>query len=552
MSTYLSPGVYVEEKDRGGKPIEGVGTAVAAFVGFTAKAPDRDDRLPDDPDALRPRLVTSWTEYERLFGGFTKDAYLPHAVYGYFNNGGGVAYIVRVPVGSSSDGDESDAEPRAQSIVLPAAGDQGIDSLEVEAREADLEIEVTHAEPSEGEEDLFEDEDVDESGEAEATPRFSLEVRRGQSTVESHDDLSLDPDSERYVERVVNSASDLITVTVPTGSGLPAAERLPATGTHRFPAPEGGPGGGAPAVVDRRAVEGSERARTGIRGLVIADEVTMIAVPDLVTAARRNGELDLEVFKGIQAKLIEHCEAAGNRMAILDAPPGEPVQSVKDWRENQAMYDSQYAALYYPWIEVDNPLPVGGATVAVPPCGHVAGVWARTDQQRGVWKAPANEIVRGARNVVTKVTKGEQGLLNPTGVNCIRAFGTRGIRIWGARTLSSDASWRYVNVRRLFNFLKESIDRGTQWVVFEPNGHDLWQRVIRTLRAFLYGLWEQGALAGATPDEAFFIKCDEEINPPSQVEQGLLRVQVGVAPSRPAEFVVIEISQWQGAALEAS
>lgn len=541
MSTYLTPGVYVKETDRGAKPIEGVSTAVAAFIGFTAKAPEPDDRLPDDPDALRPRLVTSWTDYVRLFGEFTEGAFLPQAVYGYFNNGGGLAYIVRVPTGVESDEGGTDADAAPTSVMLPAADREDVDSFEIEPREGGLEVEVSRSEapddPGEGD---------GEEGRGAGTPsaRFSLAVRRGGSTVESFDNLTLKRDADRYVQRVVNSESQLIRVTVPTASGVPLAQRLPAPGTHSLPEPRGAASDAAPAPVERGAIEGSETARTGIRGLVIAEEVTMVAVPDLATAARRDGELDLEVFQGVQAKLIEHCEASGNRVAILDTPPDLEAQSVKEWREDDAMYDSSYAALYYPWIRVDNPLPDGDARMAVPPCGHVAGVWARTDQRHGVWKAPANETVRGARDVA-KITKGEQELLNPIGVNCIRAFGTRGIRIWGARTLSSNASWRYINVRRLFNFLKESIDRGTQWVVFEANDRELWERVRRTLRGFLYGLWDQGALVGATPEEAFFIKCDEENNPPSQVEQGLLRVEVGVAPNRPAEFVVIEISQWQ-------
>jgi hypothetical protein len=182
----------------------------------------------------------------------------------------------------------------------------------------------------------------------------------------------------------------------------------------------------------------------------------------------------------------------------------------------------------------------------VPPCGHVAGIWARNDATRGVWKAPANEVLRGIMNVELKVTRGEQELLNPIGVNVIRPFGTRGIRVWGARTLSSDPSWRYVNVRRLFNFIEQSIENGTQWVVFEPNDLDLWQRVKRTISAFLVGLWRQGALVGATPEQAFFVKCDEETNPPESVDEGRLVVEIGIAPVKPAEFVIFRISQWQG------
>jgi hypothetical protein len=216
------------------------------------------------------------------------------------------------------------------------------------------------------------------------------------------------------------------------------------------------------------------------------------------------------------------------------------------------MYDSRFAALYYPWISVLDPNSGNGAKkLSIPPSGHMAGIWARNDDTRGVWKAPANEVVRGALDVDVKVTKGEQDLLNPIGINCIRPFGLRGIRVWGARTLSSDPSWRYVNVRRLFNFVEESILDGTQWVVFEPNDIDLWARVKRTIYAFLLGLWRQGALFGATPEQAFYVKCDEETNPPESVDEGKLVVEIGIAPVKPAEFVIFRISQWQGGAAAA-
>ena len=186
----------------------------------------------------------------------------------------------------------------------------------------------------------------------------------------------------------------------------------------------------------------------------------MLACPDLITAARKeDGSVDLDLWKAVQTALINHCEGQANRVAILDAPPGMNPQQIKEWRSETAMYDSKYATLYYPWIKVSDP--VTNSNILVPPSGHIAGVWARTDETRGVWKAPANEIVRGALDVESKMTKAEQGILNPIGINAIRPFGTRGIRIWGARTLSSDPSWNYINVRRLFNMIETSIMDGT-------------------------------------------------------------------------------------------
>ncbi|MGH6628828.1 MAG: phage tail sheath family protein, partial [Burkholderiales bacterium] len=182
----------------------------------------------------------------------------------------------------------------------------------------------------------------------------------------------------------------------------------------------------------------------------------------------------------------------------------------------------------------------------VPPSGHVAGIYARNDTERGVHKAPANEIVRGALETELTLTKGEQDVLNPMGVNCIRSFTGRGLRVWGARTISSDPAWRYVNVRRLFNYVEKSIERGTQWVVFEPNDPDLWARVRRDVTAFLTGVWRDGALFGMTPQEAFFVKCDAETNPPDVRDRGQLVIEIGLAPVKPAEFVIFRLSQFSG------
>jgi hypothetical protein len=190
--------------------------------------------------------------------------------------------------------------------------------------------------------------------------------------------------------------------------------------------------------------------------------------------------------------------------------------------------------------------PITSRPIMVPPSGHVAGIWARVDGSRGVHKAPANEVVLGANGLDFQVTHEEQGGLNRVGVNCIRAFPGRGIRVWGARTLSSDPEWRYVNVRRLFNYLGESIIEGTQWAVFEPNDDRLWTRLRISTYNFLMRTWRDGALFGATPDEAFFVKCDAETNPPDVIEAGQVIIEVGVSPVKPAEFVIFRISQFTG------
>ncbi len=220
---------------------------------------------------------------------------------------------------------------------------------------------------------------------------------------------------------------------------------------------------------------GDVMARSGLEGLEVLDDVTMVVVPDLM-AVPPGEKLNLDVVKAVQMAMIAHCEHLGDRLAILDAPPDMTPQEIKKWRMDTAGFDSQYAALYYPWIRVDDP--IQNRPLAIPPSGYMAGIWARSDNTRGVHKAPANEVVRGAVGLVYNTTKGEQDTLNPFGINCIRAFPGMGIRVWGARTLSSNPSWRYINVRRLFNYVEKSIERGTQWVVFEPNDPFLWSRSI--------------------------------------------------------------------------
>jgi phage tail sheath protein FI len=543
-ATYHAPGVYVEEVDRGSKPIEGVGTAVAAFVGFTERAPDPSTD-PADPDGVRPRLVTNWAQYQRLYGGFAPGAMLPHAVYGYFNNGGGSCYVVRIGRDGghgSGNGDGGAARSLAvapgqsgasASVSLPAGTRPELETLSVEALSGavvDIEIEV------------------ERTGNGDEPPAtFNLKVREGGKDVESHAELSFSKGSQ-FVETVVNKSSSRIRVQAPPAQGVSAADRIPAPGTYALAPPVPAAPTRPAGAVSSDDFAGDEADRTGINGLVIAENVTMLAVPDLVTAAVRNGKVDLDLVKAVHTTLIDFGERT-QTMAILDAPPSMSPQHLGEWRRDVAMYDSRYATMYYPWLEVADPVSTGQLrTVLVPPSGHVAGIWARNDATRGVWKAPANEVVRGIMNVETKVTRGEQELLNPLGINVIRPFGTRGVRIWGARTLSSDPSWRYVNVRRLFNYIEQSIEQGTQWVVFEPNDLDLWQRVKRTISAFLMGLWRQGALVGATPEQAFFVKCDGENNPVESVDEGRLVVDVGIAPVKPAEFVIFRISQWQGGA----
>src|SRR5262249_36724488 len=240
----------------------------------------------------------------------------------------------------------------------------------------------------------------------------------------------------------------------------------------------------------------------------------------------------------VQTALIVHCETLRYRFAILDPQDGLSIEQIRAFREP---IDTKYAALYYPWLEVRDPSV--SRNVIAPPSGHLAGIYARVDNTRGVHKAPANEVLQGIFKIAQEVTKREQDLLNPKGINALRFFPGRGNRVWGARTLSSDASWKYINVRRLFIFIEASIDYGTQWGVFEPNDEPLWARVRATITNFLTTQWRAGALQGATAAEAFFVKIDRTTMTQDDIDNGRLICLIGIAPVKPAEFVIFRIQQ---------
>jgi hypothetical protein len=514
MAEYLSPGVYIEEVNSGPRPIEGVGTAMAAFVGFAPAGP-----------VNQPTLVTNWSQYVDAFGiaenggrknPHVKGAYLSHAVYGYFLNGGGRCYITRVGDGGRAS--------KTASLQLPSRSSRAIASLTLQTKGDDstaIDVEVNPP-----------------SGEAPPDGTFTLRFRKG-TIEEKFENVSLGrAKGVKNVVETVNQTSQLVMVLESTSTGS-LLDRSPELGTYVLTAPESA---ALPLAIQPSALKGDAAARTGIEGLEVADDATMVCCPDLMSAFEA-GLIDRDGVKAVQTGMIAHCERLGDRMAIIDPLPGLSPQEVKQWREKDTNYDSKHAALYYPWIKVAGP---DGRPITIPPSGHMAGVYARSDNERGVHKAPANEVLRGALEAASQVTKGEQDLLNPIGVNCIRSFTGRGIRAWGARTLSSDPAWRYINVRRLFNYVEKSIERGTQWVVFEPNDADLWARVRRDVGAFLTGVWRSGALFGLSPEQAFFVKCDEELNPQDVRDRGQLVIEIGMAPVKPAEFVIFRLSQFAG------
>jgi hypothetical protein len=600
MPEYLSPGVYIQEVHTGPRPIEGVGTSVAAFVGFTPY------RKETDPDKLnKPRLITSWSQYVEEFGteyridGVKEDTrssngtgdvwkaristrgrsnpyeggyYLAHAIYGYFANGGGRCYvygILRPPEATvavhNSNGKEAlfTVTPKlriSNPIEIRIEGTGGSSGKPVAGKSPAKPASSETSNPGEGESGegssgtaaLARPLEDTSFGTPPGSTRFTLKVvvrvkeqnREVDREVEVYRNLSLSDEQGRTTFLQQLAQSQLIAVELE-----PSADLMRLSGNHLLPQTTSQTLHATP-VTTRNGYNsgpqpfiGDKVERTGLEGMVIAEDVNMVCCPDLMYAYKEKW-ITSDGVQAVQDAMIAHCTEMGDRMAILDPLPElETAQQVLEWRTRKANFSSPFAALYYPWIEIINPQKPA-ERLAVPPSGHIAGIYARNDRERGVHKAPANEVVRGALKV-SEITKGEQDELNPHGINCIRAFPGRGIVVWGARTLAGpdNPQWRYVNVRRLFNYVEKSIERGTQWVVFEPNNHDLWARITRDIRAFLTARWREGMLFGKTPEEAFYVKCDEELNPPEIRNEGKLIIEIGLAPVKPAEFVIFRFSQ---------
>ena len=370
------------------------------------------------------------------------------------------------------------------------------------------------------------------------TEEFDLYITDGKNE-EIFKYLSFDARHSRFIKKIVTEKSsnlirigDISTdvIVMPTPDDMPGW-RLTG-GNDGFPA--------SASDIDT-IYEGEDSMepddRTGLYTFKNVDEINIAAIPGITS-------------KVLQSKLIIHCDTImKDRFAVLDSEYGADLDRIRYQRN---LYDTSFAALYYPWVYASDPLT--GGYINVPPSGCVAGIYARTDVTRGVHKAPANEKINGVFQLEKLngkfriVNKGSQDILNPLGINCIRQFPGRGIRVWGARTITSNSLWKYVNVRRLFLFMEESIEKGTQWVVFEPNDEKLWARVKQTITQFLTRVWKDGALMGNTPEEAFFVKCDRTTMTQDDIDNGRLIVLIGVAPVKPAEFVIFRIAQWQGGA----
>lgn len=300
---------------------------------------------------------------------------------------------------------------------------------------------------------------------------------------------------------------------------------------------EGGNDGLPPGLTEYAGkADLDDPARTGLKQFEDIEDISIVAAPG---STWNYTDDRIDSVNSVINLMMTHASQMKYRIAVIDPPEAMTIAQVRKLR---AKLDNKYAALYYPWVNVVDPF--SRRTIALPPSGFVAGIYARNDIERAVWKAPANEVVNGAIDFETLINTAQQEVLNPEGINCFRFFEGRGYRLWGARTLSSDPEWKYVNLRRYFAYLERSIDKGTQWAVFEPNGEALWANVRATVRDFLANEWASGALLGDKPEKAFFVRCDRSTMTQNDLDNGRLVCLIGIAPLKPAEFVIFRIGQW--------
>lgn len=521
MPEYLSPGVYIEELNTGPVPIEGVSTSTAGFVGQTERGP------------TEITFVTSFTEYQRWFGSFIDPSisYLPFAVKGFFDNGGQRLFIARVSGAGSA---KSSLQIPGSGLTATAIGEgawgeriflrvQG-STLKRGNPPASVGFRLTilyfsSMPPVNPPIDPFDRDHLRDKD------------RREPDVVEDFDNLLIDPKSSDYVLTAVNGSSQLISLSADGTVSLP--------GDLAWTQMTGGTDVAAAATdyVAQLTADKPPNERRGLQALDTIDEISLVCIPDEAKPG----------FDLVTTEIMTQCDRRKDRFAILQVLQGQgQVEGIVPPE------DSSYGAIYSPWIRVYND--ITGDNLLIPPGGHIAGIYARTDVERGVHKAPANCEIAGmvTRDIDSTrkaleyaFTKGEQDILNPRGVNVIRDFRShmRGIRVWGARTMSSDSQWKYINVRRLFIFVEQSVERGTQWVVFEPNTEPTWERVRRSISNFLRSVWLSGALEGTKAEEAFFVKCDRTTMTQDDIDNGRLICIVGIAPAKPAEFVIFRFMQ---------
>ena len=615
MPEYLAPGVFVEEVSFRSKSIEGVPTSTTGFAGMTRFGPVC---YPGGPTTCEPRLITSFTEFERVFGGLQalringndRICYLAHAAKAFFDNDGKRLYVSRVHVApAAGDGVATRPVPVAGTTAIwrarwPGAfGDVLVECFPMRSRNiahqprdadgnpvgpiqvqravagsvvevlpagtpvADLPagrelpdvatLRVVQVDAAGVQTFIRQDGTAAPLADGEVAQLLELLVRVTVSPerIDEYVGLTTAPGQRRDIAHILQRDDpedqdaavwlewDPTLASDPQPAFVPA-RLLMALLENPNPRLAGGSDGQlmqASDLAGRGADPDNEAIKaTGLQALAEIWDIAIVAAPD---GAALGSDDEIAAAAGA---LIQHAEQLRYRIAIIDAPEGSSINEIRSFR---GRFDSRHAAIYHPWIQIFDPIAprVAGAPprrLMLPPSGFVAGIYARTDVTRGVHKAPANEIVRGLTRFEANINTPRNEVLNPEGINALRFFEGRGHRVWGARTISSDPEWKYVNVRRLFNFIENSIDRGTQWAVFEPNDRRLWANVRRTIEDFLLVLWRDGALMGPTPELAYFVRCDRTTMTQNDIDNGRLICLIGVAPVRPAEFVIFRIGQW--------
>lgn len=647
MPEYLHPGVYVQEVPSAVKPIEGVSTSTAGFVGVASKGPVPGFTMPFGGKP-KPPLVTSFTEYQRIFGGYRKDSFLTYAVQNFFDNGGKRAYVVRVVVsdfppgaGSPPPPDTHNAQlaavalndretPSSANLVGPQpslaviAKSPGVwgNALSVSIQPASVDpdhhfkllvldagsvVEAYDELSMDSNADGFVEDvinsrssyimvkatvpstvtNIDDArpqadpavvlgsgyyanllevtapaslgGQLSATatpngdspPTFNLAIAVGSNTVETYNRLSMNPGLGNFFARKVNSRSQYVKV-API-SAFDANNGVP-SGTQTFPYPSTGPVSSGPGV-DGDLIEKGDRhfigdsaVGSGLHAFDSVNDVNIIAIPgqgsDLINSAGmaycKNRQLQDAFFVADLGVLsTDEARQPGATPDVNDK------NAARDFVKNLST-PNDYGAIYYPWVRVSDPNGKGrNPTITLPPSGFIAGLYARIDNSRGVFKAPAGTEtgLAGALGLTADIGDADQDSLNPIGLNVIRRFPVYGIVSWGTRTLSTDAAWRYIPVRRTAIFLRASIYHGIQWAVFEPNDEPLWAELRLNIKSFMLTQFRAGAFQGSSPGDAFFVKCDSATTTQTDIDNGVVNILVGFAPLKPAEFVVLKLSQ---------
>jgi phage tail sheath protein FI len=483
------PGVYIEEIPSGVRTLTGVATSITAFAGWAAKGPTD-----------KAQLILNWSDYQRLFGGLNKDSYLGYAVNQFFANGGSQAYIIRL-VGAGN---------KAATASL------------------DSKIDITAKNPG-GWANACTVKTVVSAFDA---TRFTLSVidTATSAPLETFANLSMAAGNSRFVESVINSQSELINAKKTSANDTAPANSSAALST------------GNDGTLLTPNTSGFENALTAAdSGINLLDRINLFNILCVPGETKPSKLATLQKFcRDRRAFLIVDC-ASDATLSSLTSGPDTALTGA----------DSINSAFYFPWVNAPDPLMEGRARL-FPPSGMIAGIYARTDAQRGVWKAPAGTeaSLSGITSLSFSLSDPENGVLNPQAINCLRSFPVYGPIVWGARTLAGNdqrgSEWKYVPVRRFTLFLEESLYRGTQWVVFEPNDEPLWAQIRLNVGAFLHDLFRQGAFQGNSPREAYFVKCDKETTTQNDINRGVVNILVGFAPLKPAEFVIIQIQQIAG------